>query len=272
MQSPTDSEFAANVARFTGFADVYDTYRPRPPAALADVLCALAGGAQPGMVVDLGCGTGSSTRYWAERAGRVVGVEPSADMRRQAEASTQAGNVTYRAGYSHDTGLPDQYADIITCSQSLHWMLPEPTFAEAARVLRPGGVFAALDYDWPPITPRWEVQEAFQRFRSGMNELAHANSVEHGLVSFEKSGHLDRMRQSGRFRFTREFMLHHTDEGSAARLVGLALSLGAVQSLLKLGLSPADIGIERLRDELAPLMGTATERWYWTSRVRIGIV
>ena len=40
-------------------------------------------------------------------------------------------------------------ADIVTCSQSFHWMEPEPTLAEIARILRPGGVFAAYDYDWP---------------------------------------------------------------------------------------------------------------------------
>jgi SAM-dependent methyltransferase len=272
MSSPTEPEFTANIARFSGFADVYDAYRPRPPAALADVLCALAGVARPALVVDLGCGTGSSTRYWAERAKRVMGIEPSADMRRQAEAATQDAHVTYRAGFSHETGMPNRCADIITCSQSLHWMLPEPTFAEAARVLRPNGVFAAYDYDWPPITPRWQVQEAYKRFRAGMNELEQAHSALDGLVNFEKSGHLRRMRDSGRFRFTREFMLHHSDEGSASRLVGLAFSLGTVQTLLKLGLSPAEIGIERLRQEVLALLGDTTERWYWTSRVRVGII
>jgi len=45
------------------------------------------------------------------------------------------------------TDLPDGCADIVTCSQSLHWMVPESTFAEVARILRPGGVFATYDYD-----------------------------------------------------------------------------------------------------------------------------
>jgi SAM-dependent methyltransferase len=266
------TEFAANIARFSGFADVYDAYRPRPAAALADVLCALAGVERPALVIDLGSGTGTSTRYWAERTDQVVGVEPSADMRAQATAVTRAANVTYRPGFSHETGLPDHCADIITCSQSLHWMLPGPTFAEASRVLRPGGVFAASDYDWPPITPRWEAQEAYNRFRASLRQLERQYPVRDGLVNFEKSGHLERMRASGRFRFGREFMLHHTDEGSAERLVGLALSLGAVQTLLKLGLSPDEIGIERLSEELDHCMGAALERWYWTSRVRVGIV
>lgn len=265
-------ELTANRQRFTGFAEVYDLYRPRPPAALADVLCSLAATARPALVVDLGSGTGTSTRYWADMADGVIGVEPSADMRRQAQTATTAANVTFREGFSHETGLPDQCADIVTCSQSLHWMLPQPTFAEAARILRPGGVFAALDYDWPPITPRWETQAAYNRFTAGIRDLESANPTREGLVSAEKSGHLERMKESGRFRFTREFMLHHTDEGSASRLVGLVLSQGSVQSLRKAGLSDEEIGLERLRNDLAALGGDEMERWYWTSRIRVGIV
>lgn len=266
------SDFNANIRRFTGFADVYDAYRPSPPAALADILCGLAGIERPDLVVDLGSGTGSSTRYWAGRAELVVGVEPSTDMRRQAKAATDFPNVTFREGYSHATGLPDSAADIVTCSQSLHWMLPEPTFAEVSRMLRTGGVFAAADYDWPPLTPRWEAQAAYHRFMDGIRDLEQRNPVLDGLVNFEKAGHLARMQAGGRFRFTREFMLHHVDEGSAERLVGLALSLGSVQSLLKLGLTSTEIGVDRLRQELDSIMGATVERWYWTSRVRVGII
>lgn len=268
--SPTD--FTANIARFSGFADVYDAYRPRPPAALVEVLIGLAGRGRPSLVVDLGCGTGTSTRYWAAHAERVIGVEPSADMRRQAQAATSAANVAFREGLSHETGLPAAQADVVTCSQSFHWMLPGPTLAETARILRPGGVFAAYDYDWPPITPRWETQAAYRRFTAGVHHLEQVHSIGENLVTFEKSGHLERMQASGRFRFTREFMLHHIDEGSAGRLVGLALSLGSVQALRRTGLSDEEIGLDSLRHELAALGQDKPEPWYWTSRVRVGIV
>lgn len=267
------SDLSANIARFSGFADVYDAFRPRPPAALVEVLSALAGVDRPGLVVDLGSGTGSSTRYWSGHAGQVIGIEPSADMRHQAIAATAAANVAFREGFSHDTGMPDNSADIVTCSQSLHWMLPEPTFAEVARILHPGGVFAAVDYDWPPITPRWEMQAAYQRFMAGLRDLEHAHPVRDGLYWVEKSEHLRRMTGSGRFRFTREFMLHTVDDaGSVERLLGLVRSLGSVQSLRKSGLSETEIGIDQLRDDLTGIDGRATQRWYWTSRIRIGIV
>jgi SAM-dependent methyltransferase len=193
-------------------------------------------------------------------------------MRAQAEATTTAENVSFRQGLSHETGLPDGCADIVTCSQSLHWMLPDPTFAEAARVLRPGGVFAAYDYEWPPLMPRWRAEEAFHRFRAGIRELERIHRIDDGLVRAEKSGHMERMTASGRFRFTREFMLHHADEGSAEKLVGLVLSLGAVQSLKKAGLTETEMGIDELRRSLEAVGMIGAERWYWTSRVRIGIV
>ena len=80
------------------------------------------------------------------------------------------------------------------------------------------------------------------------------------------------MQVSDRFRFTREFMLHSVDEGSAGRLVGLALSLGSVQTLRKTGVSDEAIGLDQLRSDLAALGEDKPERWYWPSRVRVGIV
>ncbi len=52
---------------------------------------------------------------------------------------------------------------IVTCSQSFHWMEPHSTLAEIARILRPGGVFSAYDYQWPP-TVHWQAETAFNTF------------------------------------------------------------------------------------------------------------
>ena len=71
------------------------------------------------------------------------------------------GDARAHFGLLQETGLPAGAADVVTCSQSFHWMEAEPTLAEAVRILRPGGVFAAYDYDWPPIV-HWEVEAAFE--------------------------------------------------------------------------------------------------------------
>lgn len=268
------SHLIANVERFQGFADTYDKYRPQPPLVLIDILTQLAQTAHPRLVVDLGCGTGLSTRIWAGRADAVIGVEPSDDMRRLAEIQTaampEAKHLRYKAGFSHDTGLADACADIVTCSQALHWMEPEPTFAEVARILRLGGVFAAIDCDWPP-TMNWQAEEAYNRFDEQAHKIGEARGFYRDNKRWEKSGHLARMQSSSRFRYVKEIVVHHAETGNAERLVGLALSQGSVAALLKRGMSEEEVGVYAFRAIAQQLLGDQSMAWYFSYRVRLGI-
>lgn len=261
----------ANVERFTGFADVYDRFRPQPPPVIVDVLTQLADAPQPALVVDLGSGTGLSTTLWAGRAHEVIGVEPSADMRGQAERrSTDLLNVRYVEGFGHATGLPDACADIVTISQALHWMEPEPTFAEVARILRPGGVFAAYDCDWPP-TFHWQVEEAYDACVQQANALERAHGTARDVRHWNKRQHGERMRASGHFRFVKEIKLHHVEQGNAERIVGVALSQGQIAGLRRHGLSEDEIGITALREAARAALGDRSVPWFWSYKVRLGV-
>jgi SAM-dependent methyltransferase len=231
------------------------------------MLCCEAQVERPRLVVDFGCGTGLSTRAWAERADEVVGVEASPEMRVQAEAATAAANVRFVGAYAQETGLADDVADIVTCSQSFHWMEPEPTLAEAARILRAGGVFAAYDYDWPPVV-HWEVEAAFEEV---LRRVARRRE-ERGRPRYEKTRHLERIRASGRFRFTRELLLHSRERAGADRIVGMALSLGPLTVLLQEGVSEDEIGLAALRDAATLALGEREVEIFLCYRVRLGIV
>ena len=270
--SDSTGDFAATVERFSGFADLYDRYRPEPPAPLGAVLSEYAQVPRPRLVVDLGSGTGLSTRYWADKSEQVVGVDPTDDMRRQAQAQTTAPNVSYRTGFSHATGLPDHCADIVTCAQSLHWMEPQATFLEAARILRPGGVFAACDYDWPPAPAQWEADAAYLACWQRIHACEHVSDVLDAVRRWSKQEHLTRMQDSGCFRYTREILLHHVELGNAERLVGLFLSQGGVMALLKTGWTEEQLGIDEFRQIVERVLGPAPQTWYWSSRVRLGVV
>lgn len=249
-----------------GFAAGYDSHRPSPPPALLDMLCLEAQAERPRLVVDLGSGTGLSTRAWADRADEVVGVEATPEMRGQAEAATSAKNVRFVQAYAQETGLPDGVADIVTCSQSFHWMEPEPTLAEAARILRPGGVFAAYDYDWPPIVHP-EVESAFA-------EMVHRLGLRRALRGrsrHTKDGHLNRIRESGHFGYARELVLHSRDRGSAERIVGMALSLGPLTVLLNEGVSEDEVGLAGLREAAARALGEREVEIFLGYRVRLGV-
>ncbi len=265
---------AANLDRFTGFADRYDAYRPQPPAILLDILTQLAQIERPRLVVDLGSGTGLSTMIWLSRAGQVIGVEPNVDMRAQAErraaAQPNAGNVRFIDAISSQTGLPDASADIATCSQSLHWMDPESTFAEVARILRPGGVFAAYDADWPP-TINADAERAYVDFVERAEAMGEQRGWYRGVIRWKKEQHLARMEASGRFRYVKEIVVHHTELGDAERLVGLALSQGGVAKLLQNGMSESEIGLDQFRAAAQRALGDRSVTWYFSYRVRLGI-
>jgi len=260
----------ANVERFSGFSDTYDRHRPQPPAILIDVLTQIAGIERPALVVDVGSGTGLSTRLWAGHADQVIGIEPGDDMRRQAEAQTTVPGVRYQPGSSTATGLPDACADIVTASQALHWMEPEPTFAEMARILRPGGAFAAIDCDWPPAM-HWEAEAAYDACMTRVNAINRERGFTREVRKWAKGEHLGRMQASGHFRYTREVVLHHVEMGNAERLVGLALSQGRVATVLKHGITEADAGITELRAVAQRVLGDDPCPWYFSYRVRLGI-
>jgi SAM-dependent methyltransferase len=251
----------------TGFAEGFDANRPSPPEALFDILCLEAQTNRPRLVVDLGSGTGLSTRPWAGRADEVVGVEASPEMRDQAEAATSAANVRFVQAYAQSTGLPDGAADIVTCSQALHWMEPGPTFAEVARILRPGGVFAAYDYDWPPIV-HWEVEAAFERM---LHEAWVIRSTDKDRMRYAKDGHLDRMEASGHFRYAREIVLHSRERGGADRIIGMAFSLGPLTVQLQEGATEEEIGLAALRETAHRVLGDREVDIYLGYRVRLGV-
>lgn len=268
-----EGDIAVNLERYSGLAEIYDAHRPRPPAVIPDMLAQLARTRRPRLVVDLGSGTGLSSFIWADRAEALVGIEPNADMRGVAEARkaayANALNVRFQEGIAAQTGLPDACADIVTCSQSLHWMEPESTLAEVARILRSGGVFAVYDYHRPP-TMDWEAEEALMAFWARQDAVR----KELGLPRerrWSKDEHLHRMRTSGHFRYVREVWVHSIETGNAERLVGLARSHGSIGMLLRQGLSEAEIGLDALSAAAERTLGDEPRPWFLSYTVRIGI-
>ena len=249
-----------------GFAERYDAYRPRPPAALRELVLPLVGGTRPRLVVDLGSGTGLSTRFWADVADEVVGVEPNAAMCTWAEANTEAPNIRYVQAPAERTGLADASADLITAAQSLQWMDPGPTFAEAGRILRPGGVFCAYEY-FSLQTPLWEPEAAWVKVRENVARLRAELDLDRDLRLWKPA--TDRLEESGVFRFVRELAVHSLDQGDGDRLIGFALSEGSLQTLLATGVSEQEVGLDELRRAAARM--TTPVSWWIGYRVWLGL-
>jgi ubiquinone/menaquinone biosynthesis C-methylase UbiE len=263
-----------SIERFTGFADVYDQVRPSPPEAIADLLLQLTQLEVAGRVVDIGCGSGLSMMMWVGRTRSIIGLEPSQDMRREGERRCSGlfppDVVEWSSAVADATQIAPESVDIVTASQAFHWMNPETTLPEVARILRPGGVFAAIDCDWPPsVLP--ELELAYDECVARADDPKYADIRLARVKSWPKHQHLENLQRSGCFRFASESTFHKIEPGDAQRLVGLAKSQGSVAALLKAGVSEAEIGLIKLRTAGERLLGNRQIPWFWSYRVRIGI-
>lgn len=296
----------ANARRFSGFADLYDAVRPVPPAVLAEVITRYSGG-RPELVVDLGSGTGLSTRWAASWSSDVVGVEPSPDMRVRASSVTSDVNVRYVSGWSDTTGLPDGCADVVLAVQALHWMEPTSTFVEVGRLLRRGGVFASIDCDWPPSVGDARAEQAWHTARATVavheRRLAQAAGepttrarrapssspqsddlrpttpgdqsagavIADGVRYWHKGGHLGRMVESGQFQHCAEIAALAVESGDANRFVQLFRSQGDYQALQRHGIDDQTLGVDEFSGEVHAALGPTKRPFWFTYRARIGV-
>jgi SAM-dependent methyltransferase len=95
------------------------------------------------VVVDVGCGTGSLVRRLTRRGAEVIGVEVGEEPLRRAREREPVADERYEHAGAEALPLADASADVVLFVNSLHHVPGEAldtALAEAARVLRPGGL------------------------------------------------------------------------------------------------------------------------------------
>ncbi|WP_059042916.1 class I SAM-dependent methyltransferase [Paenibacillus rubinfantis] len=263
-----------NVDRFSGFGNLYDQSRPKAPVDLINIL-AMYLGRPLEVIADVGCGTGLSSFIWLDHAKQIIGIEPNDDMRAVAitrwEENGRPGQLHFIKGLSYELPLEAASVDLVTCSQSFHWMDPQPTLQEIARVLRPGGVFAAYDCDWPPSAST-ELEQAYEALIQVAEKRA-SDLSESGKEAYKwpKDQHLQQIRKSGLFRYSREIVFHHWESCDADRYANLALSQGGLQTALKLGAGEIATAAEQFRVLVKREFGDEIRPILFGYRMRIGV-
>jgi SAM-dependent methyltransferase len=127
---------------FDRVAEAYDAARPGYPDGLYDTLAALSSIPLAGAtVVDVGAGTGISTRGLLARGARVISVDPGTRMLARLVARTASPRAI--VGDGNVLPLRSGIADLVCYAQAWHWLRPDDSIEEALRVLRPGGSIAA---------------------------------------------------------------------------------------------------------------------------------
>ncbi|MCA9611705.1 MAG: class I SAM-dependent methyltransferase [Sandaracinus sp.] len=126
--------------------DDYATHRRGFPRALSARLAQLGVGGGGSQVVDLGTGTGTLARLFADEGADVVGLDRSPEM--IVEARRLSPGVRFEVAPAEATSLADASVDVVSAGQAWHWFDAKRATAEAYRVLRPSGALVIAHLDW----------------------------------------------------------------------------------------------------------------------------
>lgn len=144
----------------------YAAARPSYPASLfKTVLAYHNANSTAGSLLDIGCGHGLIARELGPHFAKVVGIDTSPGMVKQAASMTQDAKITFRQAGAEDLSfLPDQSVDMVVAGQSAHWYDYNKAWPELSRVLKPGGSLAFWGYKDNVLIGHEKANEIFDQY------------------------------------------------------------------------------------------------------------
>ncbi|MFG2335043.1 class I SAM-dependent methyltransferase [Streptomyces yangpuensis] len=129
--------------------DAYERYMGRWSRRVAEVFASRLGSPAGLRWLDIGCGTGALTAAVAARyrPDVVLGLDRSAGFLRAARAAAR-GPARFAVADASALPLRDAAFDAVVSGLSLNFLDAPRAMAEAARVVRPGGLVAAYVWDY----------------------------------------------------------------------------------------------------------------------------
>jgi ubiquinone/menaquinone biosynthesis C-methylase UbiE len=147
------------------------------PTHVAVIEAALDVGARPKDILDLGCGTGRLLQRAADTwpTATFIGVDAASVMVDQARRAREGDDrFLFEVGDAAAIPFEDACVDLVFSTISFHhWADQRGGVREAARVLRPGGLFVLADFR-PPLLLR-PILRALHSSRSRRSMLRDAN-------------------------------------------------------------------------------------------------
>jgi ArsR family transcriptional regulator len=137
---------------FASHAEQWDAIRSlhQPEEMVEALLGEVLADVDIGRLLDVGTGTGRMVELFAQRAQHITAVDNSPEMLRLARAKLDnmgPDNIDIVQGDFYALPLGDDGFDTIIMHQVLHFAdVPEAVLAETARVLKPGGILAIVDF------------------------------------------------------------------------------------------------------------------------------
>ncbi|KAI8179226.1 hypothetical protein K4K51_003805 [Colletotrichum sp. SAR 10_75] len=177
-------------ARSTFNAAGYAAFRPSYPASLYKTILGYHNAkSSNGTALDLGCGHGLISRELAPHFSKVIAIDPSANMVKQASESTTDAKITFRQASSEDLSfVEDQSVDLVVAGQAAHWFNYVKVWPQLARVVKSGGTLAFWGYKDNILIGYPEANAIFDHFCYGEGQASPAFPLETMGEYWEKPG------------------------------------------------------------------------------------
>ncbi|AYA37149.1 class I SAM-dependent methyltransferase [Hymenobacter oligotrophus] len=170
---------------YNAWSGSYDTVENKTRDLEARAIRATVPGARVANALELGCGTGKNTEWLAGVAQQLTAVDFSAEMMQQARQKLPLPHITFRQANITEPWhfAADAAFDLISCSLILEHIADlGPVFAEAQRVLRPGGLFYVGE-----LHPVKQYTGSKARFDTGAGQVFELECYVHHVSDFTEA-------------------------------------------------------------------------------------
>jgi malonyl-CoA O-methyltransferase len=173
---------------YNEWSDIYDTNTNLTRDLDSNVTRSLLANRRFDSILELGCGTGKNTVFFAQVGTDVHALDFSQGMIQKAREKVKAENVRFEtAGLTKRWPCEDDAYDLISCNLVLEHIEGLPhIFAEAARTLQPDGIF--LVNELHPFKQYGGIKARFERAGQTVEVEAFVHHISDFLHAAESNG------------------------------------------------------------------------------------
>jgi ubiquinone/menaquinone biosynthesis C-methylase UbiE len=126
---------------FSAQSKLYATFRPRYPDALYDFIFRNIKSFDKAL--DVATGNGQIAIELAKKFTEVYATDISAKQLAEAPALS---NIFYKVEPGEDASFPENYFDLVTVAQAIHWFDFDKFYTTVKKILKPSGIIVVIGY------------------------------------------------------------------------------------------------------------------------------
>ncbi|XP_077861677.1 putative methyltransferase DDB_G0268948 [Saccoglossus kowalevskii] len=181
IMGPFDSNNTIAEGLEIQISDAYYKFRPSYPTAVVERIITFLGHKSSGpynLAVDVGCGSGQSTRLLCDHFEKVIGYDVSESQVQYAVESNHSTNIEYKLGSAENIPVADSTVDLVTSATASNWFDEQHFYNEVDRILKPNGCVAIYGY----AHALFHMNIHGKRLQNVFDELKYKISGEYGTA------------------------------------------------------------------------------------------